>query len=44
VTYAKQAGNDEIAALLQETLMEEEETDQLLTGIAESLVNKRAAA
>jgi ferritin-like metal-binding protein YciE len=43
-TYARQAGQDDVARLLEETLQEEEQTDQLLTGIAESVVNERAAS
>jgi len=43
-TYAKQAGQTEVARLLEETLKEEEATDQMLTMIAESVVNRRAAA
>lgn len=42
-TYATQAGKEEVAALLQQTLTEEEDTDQLLTRIAESVINPRAA-
>jgi ferritin-like metal-binding protein YciE len=43
-TYATQAGKTEVASLLDETLKEEEETDQLLTQIAESVINPKAAA
>jgi ferritin-like metal-binding protein YciE len=43
-TYAKQAGRNDVARLLEETLQEEEETDQTLTMIAESVVNRKAAA
>lgn len=43
-TYAKQAGKTEVAALLDETLKEEEETDRILTGIAESVINPAAAS
>ena len=43
-TYATQAGKTGIVALLEETLKEEEETDRILTGIAESVVNPKAAA
>lgn len=43
-TYATQAGKADVAALLEETLKEEEETDRLLTGIAESVINPKAAA
>ncbi len=42
-TYAKQAGNDQVAKLLDETLQEEGDTDHLLTRIAESVVNRKAA-
>jgi ferritin-like metal-binding protein YciE len=42
-TYAAQAGKDDVAALLEETLREEEETDKLLSGIAESVINPKAA-
>ena len=41
--YAQQAGQDEVARLLEETLKEEEATDQLLRKIAESVVNRKAA-
>ncbi len=43
-TYATQVGHTEIAALLETTLKEEEETDQALTALAESSINKKAAA
>jgi ferritin-like metal-binding protein YciE len=42
-TFARQMGNEEVAKLLEETLNEEEQTDKKLTGIAESVVNKKAA-
>jgi ferritin-like metal-binding protein YciE len=42
-TYAQLAGNTAAASLLEETLNEEEETDRLLTEIAESVVNPKAA-
>lgn len=42
-TYAQQLGHDEAAELLQETLNEEGETDEKLTGIAEGMVNLQAA-
>lgn len=42
-TWARLLGHDEVAALLEETLEEEKETDQKLTGIAESHVNAEAA-
>lgn len=43
-TFAQQLGQDQVAQLLEETLREEEETDQKLTGIAEGLVNRQAAS
>lgn len=42
VQLAKTMGNTEVADLLQETLDEEKEADQLLTGIAEGFVNEQA--
>ena len=42
-TYANQVGQTEIAALLEETLKEEEATDLALTALAESGINKKAA-
>jgi ferritin-like metal-binding protein YciE len=42
-TWANLLGKSEVAGLLEETLEEEKETDQRLTGIAESLVNPEAA-
>jgi len=36
-------GKSEIAALLEDTLEEEKEADQKLTGLAESFVNEAAA-
>jgi ferritin-like metal-binding protein YciE len=41
-TWANQVGYPEVAALLQETLDEEKETDQKLTNIAENSVNEMA--
>jgi ferritin-like metal-binding protein YciE len=41
---AKTLGLDEVAGILQQTLEEEKETDQLLTEIAESDVNYEAAS
>lgn len=41
-TWAEKLGQDEHARLLQETLEEEEETDRLLTELAESSVNVEA--
>ncbi|NLS07760.1 ferritin-like domain-containing protein [Rhizobium sp. P32RR-XVIII] len=43
VTWAKTLGLDEVAELLAQTLDEEEETDQLLSQIAETTVNAAAA-
>src|SRR3990167_7920578 len=42
-TWANLLGQPEVAALLQETLQEEKDTDQNLTAIAESFVNAEAA-
>jgi hypothetical protein len=42
-TWANLLGIPEIAALMEETLEEEKETDQNLTAIAESFVNEAAA-
>lgn len=42
-TWAQQMGRDDIAALLQQTLDEEGETDKKLTRIAENMVNLQAA-
>jgi ferritin-like metal-binding protein YciE len=42
-TWATVLGKSEIAALLEETLEEEKETDQKLTEIAEAFVNEAAA-
>lgn len=42
VTLAKTMGQDEIAEILQTTLDEEKETDQLLTSIAENNINWEA--
>lgn len=41
-TYANLMGNEEDAELLQQTLDEEKETDELLTEIAESSINVEA--
>jgi ferritin-like metal-binding protein YciE len=43
-TWAKELGLDEAADLLQETLSEEEATDEALTEIAETVVNQNAEA
>src|SRR3989454_3461953 len=42
-TWANLLGKPEVAALMEETLEEEKETDQNLTTIAESFVNEAAA-
>jgi ferritin-like metal-binding protein YciE len=42
-TWANLLGKSDIAALLEDTLEEEKEADQKLTGIAESFVNEAAA-
>jgi len=42
-TWANRLGKSDIAALLDDTLEEEKETDQRLTEIAESMVNEQAA-
>jgi ferritin-like metal-binding protein YciE len=42
-TWANLLGKPEVAALMEETLEEEKDTDQTLTSIAESFVNGRAA-
>lgn len=38
-TYARLLGNTQATALLEQTLIEEEETDRLLTELAETVVN-----
>jgi len=43
-TLAQTLGHDEVAALLNETLAEEKETDKKLTELAESTVNVEAAS
>jgi ferritin-like metal-binding protein YciE len=43
-TWARQLGLDEAVALIEETLEEEKKTDELLTTIAESKINAKAAA
>jgi ferritin-like metal-binding protein YciE len=43
-TFAQLLGRTDAADLLEETLEEEKETDELLTEIAESMVNERAVA
>jgi ferritin-like metal-binding protein YciE len=42
-TWAQQLGRHDEARLLEQTLREEEQTDRLLTQVAESLVNRQAA-
>ncbi len=42
-TWANLLGKRDVAALLEDTLEEEKEADQRLTGIAESFVNEAAA-
>ena len=42
--WAEELGLDDAVALLQETLDEEEATDEALTSLAESVVNQRAEA
>jgi ferritin-like metal-binding protein YciE len=42
-TWAQEIGQPQVAELLQATLDEEAETDQKLTKLAESLVNRQAA-
>jgi len=44
VTLARTMGQDEIADILNQTLEEEKETDELLTQIAESSINWQAEA
>jgi ferritin-like metal-binding protein YciE len=41
-TYAKRLGLEDQAQLLQQTLLEEEETDKKLTTLAESYINEEA--
>jgi ferritin-like metal-binding protein YciE len=43
-TFANLLGRNDAANLLEETLNEEKDTDELLTEIAEGMVNERAAA
>jgi len=43
-TYARRLNRLDEARLLQETLDEEEATDEALTNLAESIVNQRAEA
>jgi ferritin-like metal-binding protein YciE len=44
IAWAKQLGREDAIELLEETLEQEKRADQLLTQIAESAVNERAAA
>jgi len=44
VAFARTLGENDAMSLLEETLNEEKEADQLLTGIAESSINVGAAA
>jgi ferritin-like metal-binding protein YciE len=43
-TWAGLLGKDDVVSLLEETLDEEKEADQKLTGLAESYVNEEAAS
>lgn len=43
IAWAKQLGRPDVATLLQQTLQEERATDEKLTAMAESKVNRRAA-
>ena len=43
IAFAKQLGREDCAAVLQQNLDEEKATDQKLTAIAESKVNRKAA-
>ena len=43
-TWAEELGHDKAVKLLQETLDQEEATDQALTALAESVVNQEAQA
>jgi ferritin-like metal-binding protein YciE len=43
VAWAKRLGRDDCASVLQQTLDEEKQTDQKLTKLAESKINKKAA-
>lgn len=43
VTLARTLGNEEVAGLLEETLNEEKEADELLTQVAEGSINVEAA-
>ncbi|HYZ62164.1 MAG TPA: ferritin-like domain-containing protein [Acetobacteraceae bacterium] len=43
IAFAKELGRRDVAQVLEQTLQEEKNTDQMLTRIAESRVNKLAA-
>jgi len=43
VTWARELGRDDCASVLEETLAEEKATDQKLTRLAESRINRKAA-
>ena len=43
LAWAKQLGMSEIEALLKETLIEEENTDEILSELAEDVINAQAA-
>ena len=43
IAWAKQLGHAEAAALFETTLDEEKATDKILTGLASSSVNRKAA-
>jgi ferritin-like metal-binding protein YciE len=42
--WARELGKDDIAELLEQTLAEEEKTDQILTQLADDRVNKKSKA
>ena len=44
LAWAKQLGMDDAAQLLEETLVEEEKTDEILSELAEEAINPAAAA
>ncbi|HYY84052.1 MAG TPA: DUF892 family protein, partial [Beijerinckiaceae bacterium] len=44
LAWAKQLGMDDAAQLLEETLVEEENTDEILSELAEEAINPAAAA
>ena len=43
-TWAEELGHNDAATLLQQTLDEEDDTDEALTELAESVVNQQAEA